>query len=390
MLTVNVITEGDAKRINGSVNGSVFNVEYTKDVLDTLIALQNEYEGIDDMDAFDAWVIKVEKYLEEIDSVDTVEEVTEYLKHDRKTGHYYLKAKGKVGEAPIPQKLVDLIVESADKGLSPDPIIKAWVRFVNRNSFFNAKKASRFVNYITATIVDNEEMNRLIEEEGFMEENARLKATYNDVAITMEGLIVCKKYAELLTKGWKIDPETNEPVKVDLFPVTKTVDQFSGDVQTQIQYPDYAEEFTFEPPVMGRSGDAFLCGDVEDHIIRVGEIHKLKSWDQVDTNDDHCCVKGLHVGGMKYVQSYRGLNCQLLECFVDPAEIGAITDITSAGSDGAMRVKEYFVFGAGDLRNKGLYHSSRYAALKDKEWDEQVAEAIEKSNAETEALKELV
>jgi hypothetical protein len=90
-------------------------------------------------------------------------------------------------------------------------------------------------------------------------------------------------------------------------------------------------------------------------------------------------VKGLHVGGWRYVSSYKGLNCQLLECFVDPAEIGAICDV-SAYSDGAIRVREYFVFGAVEGRNKGIYHSSKYAAMKDAEWATYKAEAIANSN----------
>ena len=387
MLTVNVISQEGEKRISGSINGSVFNVEHSDAVLAQLLDFQREYEDIEDIDAFEAWVEKVNEYIKSVDAIDSVEEVTDYMKYDRKTGKYYLKAKGMVGETPMPKKLVDIIVESADKGISPDPIVKAWVRFVNRNPYFSAKKADLFIQYITATIVDYDEVSRLKDEEGYTHEKAVAKATYQDVSITQEGLIVTKKYAYLLTKGWEIDPETNEPKLVDLYKKTKTVDKFSGEVQTEIEYPEFAEDLTFEPPVQGRSGDSFLCGDVDDHIIKVGEIHKLDSWDKVNTNDDQCCVKGLHVGGMQYVQSYKSLNCQLLECFVDPAEIGAI--MVSSQSDGAIRVREYFVYGAGELRNKGLYHSSRYAAKKDAEWAEEVAEAIEKMDEMRESLSEL-
>jgi len=90
-------------------------------------------------------------------------------------------------------------------------------------------------------------------------------------------------------------------------------------------------------------------------------------------------VKGLHVGGFRYVQSYASLNCQLLECFVDPAEIGAICDLNEY-SGGAIRVKEYLVYGAVKGRTKGIYHSSTYAKMKDEEWEAYKLEAVKAAN----------
>ena len=387
MLTINVIVEGDAKRINGTINGQPYNIAYSDEMMDQLNVFKDEYETLETGDEYYAWVEKVEAVIKAADEIDQTEELSEYLKRDNKTGRFYLIADGKAGKAPLPARLAERIQESLDKGISPDPIAKAWVRFANRNPHFNAHKADYFARYITARIVDNDRVDRLIEEEGYTWDAAIEASIYNDVAITQEGLLVTKKYARLLTEGWKIDEETNEAVKVGLYPVKKTVDQFSGEVTEEVQMPEYAEELTFEPPVMGRSGDAFYCGDTKDHIIKVGEVHKLESWDRVDTNDNSCCVRGLHVGGMKYVQSYKSLNCQLLECFVDPADIGAI--MIDAQSDGAIRVKEYFIYGAGELRNKGLYHSSKYAAKKDAEWQEELKAAIEKTNAMATELEAL-
>ena len=99
----------------------------------------------------------------------------------------------------------------------------------------------------------------------------------------------------------------------------------------------------------------------------------------VNCDDTVSCREGMHIGGLRYVQNYGGKNYQLLECFVDPSEIGAICDVY-AGSDGAIRVKEYFVNGAVEGRTKGIYHSSKYAALKDGEWATMKKEAIEKAN----------
>ena len=83
--------------------------------------------------------------------------------------------------------------------------------------------------------------------------------------------------------------------------------------------------------------------------------------------------------GWQYVSSYKGLNCQLIDCFVDPAEIGAICGL-SESSDGAMRVREYFTYAGNVSRNKGIFHSSNYAKMKDDEWEAYKKLAVENSN----------
>jgi hypothetical protein len=60
-------------------------------------------------------------------------------------------------------------------------------------------------------------------------------------------------------------------------------------------------------------------------------------------------------------------------------EIGAICGL-GMDSDGAIRSKEYFVYGAVKGRTKGIYHSSHYAAIKDSEWEKMKADAIDASN----------
>ncbi len=81
--------------------------------------------------------------------------------------------------------------------------------------------------------------------------------------------------------------------------------------------------------------------------------------------------------GWQYVASYSELNAQLLECFVDPADIGAICDIERPGSDGAIRCKAYFTYGAVNGRTKGIYHSSKYAAMRDDLWSEYKQAAVD-------------
>lgn len=150
--------------------------------------------------------------------------------------------------------------------------------------------------------------------------------------------------------------------------------------------PEFAEELYFRPAVQRDGGDAFFCGTEKGHIIQVGKVHKLEEWSQVDTTDGVSCRRGLHSGGLSYVANYKHLNTQLLECFVDPADIGAIVD--THNSDGAIRSKEYFVYGAVKGRTKGIYHSSTYAKMKDAEWEAYKLEAVKAANELVEALQE--
>jgi hypothetical protein len=386
MLTLNVTNS----RINGILDGKNFNVPFDEDVYQDLLVAQSSYEDINTQEEYAEWVDEVKAILEDDDNEENIiTTVCDDLMYDSKKGFYYLKTeKGTVSNIPVPQKLVNVILESVEKGINPTPVVKAWTRFL-RNPNFTEHKADLFADYITALVVDEEECDTLVLDEGYSEDKAEELSTYNDVQITQEGLIVAKKYATLITEGWVIDKETNKAVKAPLFKTTKEVDQFSGEVTETTEYPDFVEELTYEPSMQGRSGDAFYCGDKKDHIIKVGEIHKLDDWSQVNCDDNQTCVKGLHVGGIRYVQSYGGGNRQLLECFVDPSEIGAICDV-SPFSDGAMRVKEYFIYGAVEGRTKGIYHSSKYASKKDEEWEEMKKAAIEQSNKLVEEVNSIV
>lgn len=385
MLIFNVIGSKEDQRISGVIDNTNFNVTFSSDLAFDLKSFQEDLKSIENVEDYEAWVKSVGARLEAADTVDTVTKACNDLMLDVKTGNYFVTVDGKISKHPVPTPLVEVILESAEKDIDPTPIVKAWIRFL-RNPHFSTKKANLFAQYITTIIVDTEEVEKLMEEDGYVYEKAVERAQYRDVTITEEGLIVAKKYARLLTQGWVINPETNEPELADLYQTTKTVDQFSGEVKETTKMPDFMDDLTFEPPVQGRYGNKFSCIDadgneIEDHIIKVGMKHELKEWSMVNTNDDISCVPGLHVGGLQYVACYKGLNCQLLDCFVDPSDIGAICGMGNfANSDGAIRVKAYFIYKATTGRTKGIYHSSKYAAKQDEEWAVYKKEAIELAN----------
>lgn len=378
MLTINVIHHGDEKFLNGSLSGEKFNLPFDEKLYADLKLQQDVYNGYTDASLIPAWEEGVKALL--VEKVqDVIETACPDLKKDARTGYYYVVVENETSKTPVPELLVSVILESIEKEISPEPIVKTWVRFL-RNPNFTPEKAERFARYITAEIVDFEEADRLVEDEGFTSETAISRSTYNDVAITQEGLIVAKKYASLITEGWEMDTKENIPVRIPLYGKTPVVvHKISGDVSGGDDVlPEYAEELYFQPPVQGTSGDEFFCGDEAGHVIQVGKLIQLENWSMVDCNDDRHCVKGLHVGGWQYVSSYKSLSCQLLECFVDPAEIGAICDIDH--SDGAIRVREYFTYGAVAGRTKGIYHSSTYAKMKDAEWEEYKKLAVVEAN----------
>lgn len=379
MLTINVLSQNGSKVISGSVDGAKFNVPYTDATLTALSAKQAEYENVEDADAYAVWVTEVKALLETKEE-DIIETACPDLKKDPKTGYYFMVVENVVSTVAVPTRLVNVILESIEKNIDPTPIVKAWTRFL-RNPNFTRRKAEIFAAYITSLIVDMDEVNRLVTEEGFSRETAIARATYNDVAITQEGLIVAKKYARLLTEGWVINQETNKAEKAPLYGKEKDTINMQTGVITKGKniLPEFGEQLFFEPPIQGTSGDEFLCDEELGHLIKVGAKHTLKSWNQVNCNDDSSCVKGLHVGGWKYVSAYKSLDCQLLECFVDPMEIGAICGLFE-GSDGAIRVREYFIHGIVEGRTKGIYHSSKYAAKKDAEWADFKKEAVANAN----------
>ena len=77
--------------------------------------------------------------------------------------------------------------------------------------------------------------------------------------------------------------------------------------------------------------------------------------------------------GLSYIKAYDAPDRLLMNCFVDPANIGSFY----AGNDfDALKVKEYFVHSAVFAPNKNLYRESDYEAHTQKEWNKIYTEAI--------------
>jgi hypothetical protein len=274
----------------------------------------------------------------------------------------------------MPEALVERIYESIDRGIDFNPLVKMWTRWL-RNPILRKKMkdgrgyefSQRFFNFVNLQYVHPVLFKKYTEEMGFSDEKAVDAATMYQMKITKEGLLNGYKVSKEILH--KYDPETGEVH--DRYKRTSNVD--TGEIESE-GLPEYVEDRLFEPAVMGSGGDAFYCEGANGygspgHFIKVGCVHRLDSWDKVNTNDYVSCVPGLHFGGLKYISGYSG---EIHNVFVDPMHIGAIPD----DETGAVRCLQYFVHSSLAGVNGSIYHSSTYAAMTDAEWDKMREEAV--------------
>ena len=369
MITINVI-EG---KICGSFGDTPFAVPYTEDVYNEMMNLSSQMEGIESMEDYND-LLEEFKPLTVVDYSATVESECEHLHVNPATGEFFLKNEGVVSSIPMPEALVDRLYDSMDKGISTEPLIKMWTRWLRNPILAEKSKSSRgvvfsekFFNFVNMMYVHPKLKEQLMDEEGLSERIAEERATMYQMKITREGLLNGYKVSTEVMH--KYDTESGE--QVDRY--ARTFDPNTGEI-SGAGLPEKVEDRLFQPGIMGTSGDAFYCeGDngftSPGHFIKVGCTHRLADWDQVNTDDNRSCVKGLHFGGLKYIAYYSG---EIHNIFVDPMHIGAVPD----DRDGAIRCKQYFVHSSLAGVNGSIYHSSTYAAQTDAEWNIMRAEAV--------------
>ncbi len=78
---------------------------------------------------------------------------------------------------------------------------------------------------------------------------------------------------------------------------------------------------------------------------------------------------------MDYIRGFQDSGTVTHNTFVDPFDIGAITNDGS----GALRVRKYYTHSSTIGINRSIYHSSNFAAMNDMEWDDLRKEAIKAS-----------
>ena len=216
-------------------------------------------------------------------------------------------------------------------------------------------------------------VNKLMDEKGYSQEVAEKMATTYSMKISQEGLLVGFKVSEEITTRYRLN-DKGESESYNVYNTgKKSIDPISGLITTEKIELDN-ESRVFRPAVQKDDGDKFFCGETEGHIIRVGQVHRLADWGMVNCDDSVSCKPGLHVGGLEYIRGYQGGNTCTHNTIICPSKIGAIPN----DSTGAMRVLEYFTLDEFSGCNSSIYHSSKYGAKLDEQWDKEKAEIIKR------------
>ena len=385
MISINVI--GDM--ISGSYGNTPYSRSYEKDIYDQMIQLAQQADEVDTVEEYNK--ILAEFSLLTTQDFNSKAHILSFLGgvslfRDPAGRHYVQFDDGDIIDVPLPEVLVQRFIYSDAVGTDVTPLYKLWMRWL-RNPILRKKKkkgkgdefTKRFFEFIDMKYVHPKLKQELMEENGLSEELAETRATMYQVKITKEGLVNAFKVSrEILTK---YDTETGEEVPR----YQRTFNPDTGEIDSD-GLPEHVEDRLFEPAVWS-SGDKFYCEgangyDNPQYFIKVGCTHRLPSWDCVDTNDDRSCVKGLHVGGLKYIAWYSG---EIHNVFVDPMHVGAVPD----SNDGAIRCLQYFVHSSLAGVNGSIYHSSKYAALTDEQWEEMKDKIIEKHSDRIEQVRQL-
>ena len=369
MITINVIDE----KICGSYGDTPFTVDYSKELYNEMQKLAAEGASVETVDDYKT-IISEFADLCVVDYTKAIETKCEYIHVNKATGEFFLKHEGATSSIPMPEALVDRIFDSLDKDLDFMPLVKMWTRWLRNPVLWQKMRAGygnefseRFFNFVNMQYVHPKLKADLIEQ-GLTEDAAEKRAIMYQMKITNEGLLNGYKVSREVLH--KYDQETGE--EVDRYKRTFNID--TGEIEGD-GLPEHVEDRLFEPSMMGSSGDAFFCEGANgfanpQHFIKVGCTHRLESWDQVNVDDRRSCVKGLHIGGLMYINCYSG---EIHNIFVDPMHIGAVPD----DDTGAIRCKQYFVHSSLVGVNGSIYHSSSYAAMTDAEWDDMRAKAVE-------------
>ncbi len=383
-----IILNRQGDMITGSVDGNAFSISYDQEKFELMSSIRDEADNASTVEQLKEIVdrftpLTVESFK------NLVETASPYVVVNKHTNKYYLQYGGKISRHAFPQPMVDRILKSIEKGIDIAPLVKCWARFLRpvpgKPDYTNAR-GLLFAQYINADYVDDQKLAKLMSSEGLDAKIATAMATSPQVAITQEGLLVCYKVSKEITKKFVKNAEQDGGVKeVDRYDYE--VDEFSG-LKTY-QEPTHVEDRVFEPAIMGQGGDAFKSGDRLGHIIRVGLVHELEKWEQVNCDNSTTGKGGLHVGGLRYINGYQTDGTVTHNVFVDPMDIGAIVGL-GHGNDGAMRVRRYFVHSSFAGPNKNIYHSSKYAAVTDAEYATMIEEIVKETQMKKKEADEIL
>lgn len=355
--------------ITGSYGGKPFGVTYNEEKYKRMKELELATQNAATTDEVNAIIeefkpLTVESYKE------LAETACPYIYVNGLTNKFYLKLKGRILKEPMTASFAERIIKSIDEGIDFLPMVKAWIRFM-RNPNFSQQKAQFFSNYLGYTYTDPDQYETYIQS-GLSSEKAHEFSTRTQTPITQEGLLATYKVVTELKEKYVLDAEGKKK-KIPRW--TPAINEDSGVIT--YEEPPFVEDRVYEPCMMHAGGDEFTCNDGGydnfGHIVKVGKVHTLQNWSQVNTNDGTVGAMGLHAGNLTYIRGYQSFGTATMTVFIDPMHIGRFTN----EGEGAVVVKQYFVYGVLDKVNKGMYHSSAYAVLGDQEYEDMLKAAID-------------
>lgn len=355
--------------ISGSYGAKNFNIPYSEEVYLKMKDVQKVANSAEDFKDYT-------KALEDFEALTKYDFKSQTFIHDNivyvmATDTYHLKINDHVfDELSIPDDIMDIILNNVERDIDVSPIVKMCVRFM-LNPKPTQSRFNMLAKYITQKFTDHEEVQRLMEEEGFSEEVALDMATYADLQITEEGYLRTSKVVDEITKKWSIQlDDSGKPVLdedgnvvkilVDRYSKSYEIDEETGEVTETVEYPEFLEDRKFTPAIW-KHGDKFFSGGELGYKYEIGKLASLPDWTFVDTEDERKHQRGLHTGGLRYIEGYYSPDRnEILDVFVCPSQIAKFTD---AGL-GEMTCKEFYIYGASRMKGnlRSMYHTSKYTS----------------------------
>ena len=360
-----IIVNTDLKSyISGFYGGKNFSIPFTKEKYNSIKHLEKQGSLATSSEELKSIYAVLDSELI-VDYNSLMVASVEGLMYRKDTKTYHLVMGEGFSDLYLPEVLVNKVVDNYSRGIENAPIVNMFRRFIY-NPKPTQERLDMLANYVTQTWFDAEEADRLMEEQGLSDEVAKVYATYNNIQITTEGYLRTYKVVDIIH-----NEETRENSKS--LPMRDEKGRFIKGAKAE-EVKKFLEDIDFTPAIY-KSGDEFFSNGVLGYKYKIGELAALPDWSYTSLVDESYHDKGLHTGGLSYVQSYLHGDRQLIDVFVCPSQIAKFTD----HGLGEMTCKEFYIYGATymDGNMKSLYHTSNYCKIQSSEI---VTEMVAKAN----------
>lgn len=360
-----IIVNTDLKSyISGCYGGKNFSIPFTKEKYDVLKAFEGYAKTAKTLEELKDYYTSVEEEIK-VDYNSLMVASIDGLMYRKDTKTYHLVMGEGFSDLYLPEVLVNKVVDNYSRGIENTPIVNMFRRFIYNPKPTQAR-LDMLANYVTQTWFDSEEADRLMEEQGLSEEVAKVYATYNNIQITTEGYLRTYKVVDIIHNEKTSGNSTSLPMRDEKGRFIK------GAKAEEVK--KFLEDIDFTPAIY-KYGDEFFSNGVLGYKYKIGELAALPDWSYTSLVDESYHDKGLHNGGLLYIQGYLHGDRQLLDVFVCPSQIAKFTD----HGLGEMTCKEFYIYGAthmdGNMRS--LYHTSNYCKIQSSEI---VTDMIAKAN----------